>query len=220
MKNLILLGAGGHSSVIIEIINKSYSNISIVGFTDIRYPEIKAFESFPILGNDNLLTEIIKKNKVDHAFISVGSTGNNLLRKKLFEKIISLGYKSLNIIDQSSLLADDLVLDTGNLIAPAVVLNPNVKLGDNNIINTGSIIEHDCQIKSHVHIAPGSVIGGNVKIESLTHVGLGARIIEGISIGSNVLIGAGSVIIDDVPDNTVVVGNPGRVIRKRSDSNE
>jgi|GEM_PF-506762 acetyltransferase-like isoleucine patch superfamily enzyme len=54
------------------------------------------------------------------------------------------------------------------------------------------------------------VIGKNVWIG--THV----VVLPGVSIGSGSVIGAGSVVTKDVPENTVVVGNPARVIRKAS----
>ena len=44
-------------------------------------------------------------------------------------------------------------------------------------------------------------------------IGSNATILCGITIGRNALIGAGSVVVKDVPDNAVVVGNPGRVIK-------
>jgi len=51
-------------------------------------------------------------------------------------------------------------------------------------------------------------------------IGSNATIMCGITIGENALIGAGSVVLKDVPENTVVAGNPARVIReieRRSD---
>jgi serine O-acetyltransferase len=53
-------------------------------------------------------------------------------------------------------------------------------------------------------------IGNNVVI------GTGAKVLGGISIGNNVKIGAGSVVVHPVPDNSTVVGVPGRVVRFRS----
>lgn len=44
-------------------------------------------------------------------------------------------------------------------------------------------------------------------------IGSNATILCGISIGENALVGAGSVVTKDVPDNTVVAGNPARVIK-------
>lgn len=53
-------------------------------------------------------------------------------------------------------------------------------------------------------------IGDNVTL------GANVCIIGDITIGNNVVIGAGSVVVKDVPDNAVVAGNPGRIIRLNS----
>jgi UDP-perosamine 4-acetyltransferase len=214
MKKTVLLGAGGHASVVLNILKK-YDNIDIIGFTDLNYPALKKYKGHKILGTDKKLSDIYKNNQATHAFISLGSTGNNQLRKKLFNIIIDLGYKSINIIDQNSVLAKDVKLGTANLISSGANINPGVVIGNNNIINTGTIIEHGCKIGDHVHLAPGSILAGDVKVGNLSHIGLGARVIEGINIGENCLVGAGAVIIKDVPDNSVVVGVPGEIIKKR-----
>lgn len=45
-------------------------------------------------------------------------------------------------------------------------------------------------------------------------IGSGATILCGVTIGENALVGAGSVVTKDVPDNTLVAGNPARILRK------
>ena len=45
-------------------------------------------------------------------------------------------------------------------------------------------------------------------------IGSNATILCGITIGENSLIGAGAVVVNDVPKNSIVVGNPARVIKK------
>lgn len=45
-------------------------------------------------------------------------------------------------------------------------------------------------------------------------IGAGAQVMSGVTIGSNVVIGGGSVVVKDIPDNSVAVGNPCKVIRK------
>lgn len=52
------------------------------------------------------------------------------------------------------------------------------------------------------------VIGDNVIL------GTNVCVIGGITIGNDVIIGAGAVVVKDVPDNSVVVGNPARIIGK------
>lgn len=46
-------------------------------------------------------------------------------------------------------------------------------------------------------------------------IGAGAVILPGVSIGKHALIGAGAVVTKDVPENSVVVGNPARIIQRR-----
>jgi serine O-acetyltransferase len=50
-------------------------------------------------------------------------------------------------------------------------------------------------------------------------VGSGAKVLGNIRIGNNVRVGAGSVIIRSVPDNSTVVGVPGRIVRCRDVGN-
>ena len=45
-------------------------------------------------------------------------------------------------------------------------------------------------------------------------IGSGAIIMCGVTIGENALVGAGSIVLKDVPENTIVVGNPASILRK------
>jgi maltose O-acetyltransferase len=51
-------------------------------------------------------------------------------------------------------------------------------------------------------------------IEDNVWIGGGAILLPGVSIGRNAVVGAGAVIPRSVPANTVVAGNPARVIRE------
>ena len=83
-------------------------------------------------------------------------------------------------------------------------LNPKVKEIS---IKDNCFIGMNCVITAKVVISGSTVIGDNVWI------GPGSSIINKIKIGNNVYIGIGTNVIKDVPDNAVVVGNPGRIIR-------
>ena len=52
------------------------------------------------------------------------------------------------------------------------------------------------------------IIGNNVKL------GANVNIIGGVHTGNNVVVGAGSFVVKDVPDNSIVAGNPAKIIRK------
>ena len=70
-----------------------------------------------------------------------------------------------------------------------------------------------------------TVIGNNVLtnqapvIEDNVTIGANVCVIGNIIIGNNSIIGAGSVVVKDIPPYSVVVGNPGRVIKRIQNPN-
>lgn len=83
-----------------------------------------------------------------------------------------------------------------------------IDIGNNVTISNAKILAHDGSTKR----ALGYSRVGRVKIGDHVFVGAGAIILPGVTIGNNVIVGAGAVISKDVPDDSVVVGNPARVI--------
>jgi acetyltransferase-like isoleucine patch superfamily enzyme len=51
-------------------------------------------------------------------------------------------------------------------------------------------------------------------------IGSGATLLGGIAIGENAIVGAGSVVTKDVPPDTIVAGNPARILKKAQDAVE
>lgn len=91
--------------------------------------------------------------------------------------------------------------DLGGLdIADDVMIGPNVS-----IITTGHPLEPSQR--------RAAVIAKPVVIERNVWIAAGAIIIGGVTIGENSVVAAGSVVTKDVPPNTLVGGNPARVIR-------
>jgi putative colanic acid biosynthesis acetyltransferase WcaB len=84
------------------------------------------------------------------------------------------------------------------------------------VINDGSVLGDNCEVRHCTTIgskempdgsySKSPVIGNNVKL------GSNVCIIGPITIGNNVKVGAGTVIVKDVPADSVVVGNPARII--------
>ena len=84
-----------------------------------------------------------------------------------------------------------------------------ISMGDNVTVAVNAmILAHDASTKPFL----GYSKVGRVDIGSNVFIGGGSIILPGVTIGNNVIIGAGCVVNRSIPENSVVVGNPGRVI--------
>ena len=87
-----------------------------------------------------------------------------------------------------------------------------VTIGDNCLITSGvKILSHDgaSRMINFDDYGKGKVIIGNN-----VFIGVNSIILKNVTIGDNCVIGAGSVISKDIPSQSLVVGNPGKIIRK------
>jgi len=215
MEKIVLVGAGGHCSVIIDII-KSVQKYDIVGVTDKAYNLGK--EEFvldvPIIGDDSILEELYKTG-VKNAFVCVGALQNISVRDKIYNKLKAIGFNIPVLIHKYAIVSPYANIAGGTCVMPGAIINPGVCIEENCIINTGAVIEHDCKLQRNTHISPKACIAGGVSIGSNSHVGIGSSIIQALHIGNNVIIGAGAVVIENIVDNVVTVGIPSKIIKRR-----
>nr|WP_227740293.1 acetyltransferase [Salegentibacter sp. BLCTC] len=200
-----MVGYSGHGLVVAEA--AKLAGLNIMGYTETKKVSSNPFK-LEYLGFER--DEEFEAWTTNKQYIL--GIGDNHIRQKAGNFIISKNKKVLNIIHPSALLSEHLQMGIGNFIARNAAINPLVSLGDFCIINTGAIVEHECTIGNAVHIAPGAVLTGNVSVGNDTFIGANAVIKQGVKIGENVVIGAGTVVINDVPDNVKLVGNPGKNI--------
>ncbi len=139
--------------------------------------------------------------------------GDNNLRYKAAQLILSKFQNIVNVIDSNAVISKTATIGIGVFASKGVLINAFSKVHNFAILNTGCIIEHECEIGTAAHIAPGAVLAGNVKIGKRTFVGANSVIKQGVEIGDDVIIGAGSVIIENVRSDSKIVGNPGRIIK-------
>lgn len=212
MKKIVLIGAGGHCKVIIDII-RSKNEYEIVGVTDKNEATDKVLD-IPIIGDDSILRKL-HYDGVEYAFVCIGALNNLNLRNIIHNKLKKIGFKFPVLIHKNTIVSEYAHIEAGTCVMPGVVINAGATIKDNCIVNTGAIIEHDCIIGRNTHISPKTSIAGASIIGDNCHIGIGSSIIQCIKIGNNVTIGAGAVVINNIKDNSLAVGVPAKIIKTK-----
>lgn len=210
MKDIILIGGGGHCKSVIDTIRKGQL-FNIIGILDMREKVGEKVRGIKIIGIDDELSSYYHAG-IENGFVTLGSIGNCQKRSTIYRKLKELGMAVPVIMDKSAIISTDVVIGEGTFVGKRAVINTDVVIGSNCIINTGAVIEHDCNLGDFVHIAPGSVLSGGVTIGSNTHVGTHSTIIQHIRVGENTIIGAGSVVVKDIGSDKKAYGNPCREV--------
>lgn len=195
---VILQGGGDHARVVLDCLQEEGK--SVVAIFDPKY-------SGELFGVPQL-------GKYDPGFRPeaklVVAIGDNKIRKKVAE---DSNHPFTKAIHPSAVISSHSFVGEGSMILHRAVVQAKAAIQNHVIVNTGAQVDHDCQVADYVHLAPGVILCGTVSVGEGTFIGAGAVVIPGIKIGKWSIIGAGSTVIRDVPDYSLVVGNPARVIK-------
>lgn len=195
---MIIIGASGHASVVIEILEALDVAIHVVYDGDVSKKRILEYAVSNSPAFDNNIHRVI-------------AIGDNHIRKKLSQRFDGPFAKA--IIHPSAVVSKTAHLGEGTVVMPGAIINANVKIGKHVIVNSAAVIEHDCVIEDYTHISPNVALAGNVTVKSGTHVGIGASVVQGITIGKSSIIGAGAVVAMSIPENCTAVGIPAKPIK-------
>jgi len=196
---MLLYGGSGHAKVIRDCIESGGGKVFFI-FDD--NAALTSLDDTPVIGS-------YKPDFNIHEELIV-SIGDNLVRKVVSEKVRHLFGKAVHssaIISSYSLVAE------GTVVMQGAIINAGTTIGKHVIVNTSAVIEHDCILEDFVHLSPNATLCGNVQVGEGTHIGAGAIVIPNVTIGKWCVIGAGSVVREDIPDYSLVMGIPGKVVR-------
>ena len=157
MKNLLILGAGGHGRVAAEIAES-------LGYT------ISFLDDKPGDGVIGSISELEKFSPgFDTFFIGIG---NNAVRHKLQARLAELGLAVATLISPRAYVSPSVKVGCGTVIEPGSIVNANVTIGCGCIVSVGSIIDHDSVLEDFSHVNTGAIcmsgahVAGEQKIEA------------------------------------------------------
>jgi acetyltransferase-like isoleucine patch superfamily enzyme len=143
-----------------------------------------------------------------------------------------LGWEHVRIGSQSTIGQDSWInINHRRDAAQRLIIGDRCFIGRRNFFTTGTLIQignycltgPDCHFlgSDHIYTSPfrpycntGTTDGGNISLGANCWLGSGVVVLKGVTIGYGSIIGAAAVVNKDVPPFSIVVGNPGRVIKR------
>lgn len=202
----IIIGAGGHAKVIIDML-RADPHVDVIGC--IGHELGGNVLGIPIIGGDDALP-ILFEQGIRHAFVAIG---HNSKRRGLANHVESLGFQLINALSPHSYIASGVSLGKGVAVMAGAIIQPDSFIGSYSIINTGATIDHDGVIGEACHIAPGCTLSGCVTVGDESFLGTGVKVIDGMHIGAKCMVGAGAVVIRNIPDAVLAIGVPATIQR-------
>jgi sugar O-acyltransferase (sialic acid O-acetyltransferase NeuD family) len=210
MVKTLIIGAGTYGQVYASYLAET-GRYNIAGFLDDDTKKIgNIINGISVLGPVSLLNELVNQLPFS-VFVPIGT---NVIRERLLNQARYLGYQTPSYIHPSCQVHSSVSIGKSVYILPSSNIMPFTVIEDNVMVSMGVNIAHHTHLGCSSFYSQGANIGASITICTGAFIGIASTIMTGIKrIGNNALIGAGSVIIKDVPDNAVVVGNPGKVIK-------
>lgn len=199
-----MLGLGGHAHSVVDSIEQA-GKFNIIGFLDTEEMLGKHYKDYRVLDTDDAI-KMYYDDGIRNAFITIGFMGHGDVRNRLYKELKETGYTIPNIVDSTSIISKNVILEDGIFVGKRAVINANAHIKKMCIINTGAIVEHDCVAGAFSHIAVGSVLCGGSSVGEQTLIGANATVIQGRKIGKRCVIGAGTVVSKDIKDDMLRYG--------------
>ena len=190
MKDVVLIGGGGHCESVIDVIEQE-GKYKIAGIIDKEDLVGGSVLGYPVIACDDDLFKI--KKSISYAVITVGQIGGGDIRRKLYSRAKEIGFTLPLIISPHSYVSRHAYIKDGTVIMHGAIVNVNAKIGENCIINTKSLIEHDVVVEDHCHISTGSILNGGVVVRTGSFLGSNSICKQCVNVPENSFIKAHTI---------------------------
>lgn len=203
MKDVIIIGAGGHAAEIDDYIKytqlkSGVKDINVVGFIDDNPENHSRYRlSAPLLGG-------IKGHSVLRGIYYIIGIGNLDYRKLFVQNFKSQGASFLTLIHAGAYISATAQIGEGSIIGPNANIGPNVHIGNFTLINSRCSLGHDTIVGDFNFISPNVCFSGFTSVGDENLFGINSATILNIKVGNRNKIAAGMVLDQNVGDDEVV----------------
>lgn len=221
-KKVVILGGTGAGLIAASIIDRD-EHAEVIGFLNDLIPVgdniVSYNKKIRVIGKTSSVSELLEDENT-FAFVAYEGISDPYKSYDAWKSLNIPKEKYYNVIDKFSVVPWEYCnIGNGVMIAQFSQISPGATLSNNSIMLGNSFLGHDSFVDEFSHLTTNSVVGAHVKIGKGVTIGMNATIRGGVTIGDFSLIGAGAVVLDDVTSNTIVAGNPAKIIRERGELN-
>lgn len=212
MKELVILGAGIHAAVIVDICFDA--DIAVRGLLDDKRSDDSQVLGVPIIGSFDAINDAEFVNSFD--FI-VGIGGSQDGRRKWSSEVLEQGGKLRTVAHPSSVVSRFSKIGDGCLLLQHSTVMHDTCIGEFAVISCNSSVGEGSIIEDNVYVAGGCQINARVIIEEDTYIGSGVVISAGCKIGRRSVIGLNATVTKDVPSECVCAGPAAKLVARGTD---
>lgn len=211
-RTLILLGAGGHASVVAE--SAAAAGWCVAGYCaaeptrEVGCAALAGPWFGPVEDPKAEALRLLAAGARVHAAIGDARVREQWCRRFGVEKLAS-------VVHPGTWVSPSAAIAPGSYIGAFAVVNATAMIGIASIINTGAIVEHGVRVGAYAHCAPRSTVAGLAEIGDRALVGAGAVVLPFVKVGNDSVVAAGAVVHRDVGANVTVAGIPARPLEVR-----
>lgn len=212
MKEYIFLGGGGFA---LELYEYMFSDgCKVIGYYALEESEeLKGI--LPWLGN----TDLVRDEDLNRNAEYIIAVRLIKYRLKMIDFIEKHGLNAGTFISREAYYSKTAKLGKGVIAFPRAMITGNAITGDYLFIDVLSVISHGDVLGNNIVIGPAVTICGDCTIGDNVTFGVNSAVLPGSVIGSNTEIAIGTFPRHKTPENSSVIGLPGRTISTTMNKN-
>jgi sugar O-acyltransferase (sialic acid O-acetyltransferase NeuD family) len=136
------------------------------------------------------------------------------MRSRFVSEAEGHGMRFATIVHPDASVSATATLGAGTIVGATAVVAAHARLGEHVLVNRGALVGHHTTIGDFASIMSGANVAGSCNVGSATFVAMGAVVLDRLTLGCGSVVAAGAVATKDVPESTLVMGVPARVVEE------
>lgn len=206
MRGIVIFGVG--SSLVVDLEEGLHRAGTSIAAAVANVPgKVHLLDQTPLIGRAEVTPEIAARPYLVPLFTPAN-------RHRAVHDATRLGFTTpFAFTDPTVAVPRSLAAEPGLWANTGATLGAASTFGRFVLINRGASVGHHADLGRFASIGPNATLAGEVTVRAGATVGAGAVILPRITIGEHATVAAGSIVTRDVPDRSLVMGNPARVVR-------